>query len=48
MFERLTDAAKRAVFFASVEANHRKLGAQTQDVEVKDSDATANFTFEVK
>jgi len=32
----------------TVEANHRKLGAQTQDVEVKDSDATANFTFEVK
>jgi plastocyanin len=32
----------------TVEANHRKLGAQTQDVEVKDSDVTANFTFEVK
>lgn len=32
----------------TVEAAHRKLGAQTQDVEVKDSDATVNFTFEVK
>jgi plastocyanin len=32
----------------TVEANHRKLGAQTQDVEVKDSDVTANFAFEVK
>jgi plastocyanin len=32
----------------TVEANHRKLGAQTQDVEVKDSDVTVNFTFEVK
>ena len=32
----------------TVEANHRKLGAQTQDVEVKDSDATVNFTFEAK
>jgi plastocyanin len=32
----------------TVEANHRKLGPQTQDVEVKDSDATVNFTFEVK
>jgi len=27
---------------------HRKLGAQTQDVEIKDGDVTANFTFEVK
>ena len=32
----------------TVEANHRKLGAQTQDVEVKDGDVTVNFTFEVK
>jgi plastocyanin len=32
----------------TVEANHRKLGAQTQEIEVKDGDATANFTFEVK
>ena len=32
----------------TVEAAHRKLGAQTQDVEVKDTDVTANFTFEVK
>jgi len=32
----------------TVEANHRKLGAQTQDVEVKDSDVTVNFIFEVK
>jgi plastocyanin len=32
----------------TVEAAHRKLGMQTQDVEVKDGDVTANFTFEVK
>jgi len=32
----------------TVEADHRKLGSQTQDVEVKDSDVTVNFTFEVK
>ena len=32
----------------TIEANHRKLGAQTQDVEIKDADATVNFTFEVK
>jgi plastocyanin len=32
----------------TVEANHRKLGAQAEDVEVKDSDVTVNFTFEVK
>jgi len=32
----------------TVEADHRKLGSKTQDVEVKDSDVTANFTFEVK
>ena len=31
-----------------VAADHRKLGSQTQDVEVKDSDVTVNFTFEVK
>jgi plastocyanin len=32
----------------TIEAVHRKLGAQTQDVEVTDKDVTANFTFEVK
>lgn len=32
----------------TVEANHRKLGAQTQEIEVKDANAAANFTFEVK
>ena len=32
----------------TVVADHRKLGSQTQDVEVKDSDVTVNFTFEVK
>jgi plastocyanin len=32
----------------TVEAGHRKLGSQTQDVEVKDGDVTVNFTFEVK
>ncbi|MGA2181065.1 MAG: carboxypeptidase regulatory-like domain-containing protein [Verrucomicrobiota bacterium] len=32
----------------TVEAAHRKLGTQTQDVEVKDGDVTANFTFAVK
>ncbi len=32
----------------TIEANHRKLGAQTQDVEVADKDVTVNFTFEVK
>jgi plastocyanin len=32
----------------TLEAGHRKLGSQTQDVEVKDGDVTANFTFEVK
>ncbi len=32
----------------TVAADHRKLGSQTQDVEVKDSDVTVNFTFEVK
>lgn len=32
----------------TVEADHRKLGAQTEDVEVKDSDVAVNFTFNVK
>jgi len=32
----------------TVEADHRKLGALTRDVEVKDSDVTVNFTFDVK
>ncbi len=32
----------------TVAAAHRKLGPQTQDVEVKDGEATVNFTFEVK
>jgi plastocyanin len=32
----------------TVAADHRKLGSQTQDVEVKDGDVTVNFTFEVK
>lgn len=32
----------------SVEAVHRKLGAQTTEVEVKNGDVTRNFTFEVK
>jgi plastocyanin len=32
----------------TIEANHRKLGAQTQDVEVADKDVTVNFTFAVK
>jgi plastocyanin len=32
----------------TVEAAHRKLGTQTQDVEVKDSDVNANFVFAVK
>ena len=32
----------------TVEAAHRKLGTQTQDVEVKDSDVTVNFSFAVK
>jgi len=31
-----------------VEADHRKLGALTKDVEVKDSDVTVNFTFNIK
>jgi plastocyanin len=31
-----------------VEADHRKLGTLTRDVEVKDGDVTVNFTFEVK
>ena len=32
----------------TVEAVHRKLGTQTQDVEVKDTDLNVNFTFAVK
>jgi len=32
----------------TVEADHRKLGTLTKDVEVKDSDVTVNFTFEVR
>jgi plastocyanin len=32
----------------TVEAAHRKLGDQTQEVEVKDADVNANFTFTVK
>jgi plastocyanin len=32
----------------TVEAAHRKLGAQTQDVEIKNTDTTVNFTFEAK
>jgi hypothetical protein len=32
----------------TIEAAHRKLGTQTAEVEVKDSDVTQNFTFEVK
>ncbi|HUZ08338.1 MAG TPA: DUF2012 domain-containing protein [Candidatus Paceibacterota bacterium] len=32
----------------TLEADHRKLGAQTAEIEVKDSDVTQNFTFEVK
>ncbi len=32
----------------TVEADHRKLGAQTQDVEVADKDVTVNFTYTVK
>jgi plastocyanin len=32
----------------TIEANHRKLGAKTQSVEVDDKDVTVNFTFEAK
>ena len=32
----------------TLEAAHRKLGVQTQEIEVKDTDATVNFTFEAK
>jgi hypothetical protein len=32
----------------TIEAAHRKAGAVTQEVEVKDTDATVNFTFEAK
>jgi hypothetical protein len=29
-------------------ATHRKLGTQTQEIEVTDKEASANFTFEPK
>jgi plastocyanin len=32
----------------TIEANHRKLGAQTQTIEVADKNGTANFTFAAK
>ena len=32
----------------TVEADHRKLGAQTQEAEVADKDVTVNFTFTAK
>lgn len=32
----------------TLEAAHRKLGAQTAEIEVKDSGAAQNFTFEIK
>jgi len=32
----------------TVEADHRKLGTLTKEVEVKDSDVTVSFTFDVK
>jgi plastocyanin len=32
----------------TIETNHRKLGTQTADIEVTDSGATQNFTFEIK
>jgi plastocyanin len=32
----------------TIEANHRKLGAKTQTVEVADKDVTVNFTFAAK
>jgi plastocyanin len=32
----------------TIEANHRKLGAKTQSVEVAGKDMTVNFTFEAK
>jgi len=32
----------------TIEAAHRKAGTQDQEVEVKDSDVTVNFTFEAK
>ena len=32
----------------TLEALHRKLGAQTQEIEIKDGNASANFTFEAK
>jgi hypothetical protein len=32
----------------TLEAAHRKLGVQTQTVEIKDADATINFKFEAR
>ncbi|MDE3066997.1 MAG: hypothetical protein KGJ60_05530 [Verrucomicrobiota bacterium] len=32
----------------TVEADHRKLGVQTKEVDVKDSDVTVNFTYHIK
>jgi len=32
----------------TIVASHRKAGEQTAQVEVKDADATVNFTFEPK
>jgi plastocyanin len=32
----------------TIEANHRKLGVQTQTITVTDKSVTANFTFEIK
>ncbi len=32
----------------TVEAAHRKLGTQTREVEIKDADASVNFTFEAR
>ena len=32
----------------TIEAAHRKLGAQTADVEIKDAGVAQNFTFEIK
>ena len=32
----------------TVEADHRKLGSQTQSIEVADKDVTVNFTYQIK
>jgi hypothetical protein len=32
----------------TLEATHRKLGVQTAEIEVKDTGAAQNFTFEIK